>query len=394
MSTDFSAAPQALGYLYQIRYALYLILDRPEETELSIESLDDLVFEHGETGRESMQLKHRARQAVLTDSSSDLWKTLRIWSEMLQVEEKPHTGIVLTLITTATAPEDSISAFLRPDDRRDPARACQEMINVAKTSKNKELSKAFEAFLSLSSQERSELVDAIQVLDGSPNIVDTEIKIKQKIQGAVRREHRDSLYQRLEGWWFDKAIRHLSGESPHPTIGFEVYDKISAIAEQFRPNALPIDFFDKNPPTPPDPEGDNRCFVIQLREIALASRRIEKAILDYYRAFQQRSLWAREGLIIGEDLEQYERKLIDEWERYFLLLQNDDLVDQADEQELKKFGRQVYNWVDQIADIRIRSAVTEEYVMRGSYHMLADQNPPRVWWHPKFVERLEELLPI
>jgi hypothetical protein len=30
--------------------------------------------------------------------------------------------------------------------------------------------------------------------------------------------------------------------------------------------------------------------------------------------------------------------------------------------------------------------------MRGSFHMLADQDPPRVWWHPRFVERLRTLL--
>lgn len=54
--------------------------------------------------------------------------------------------------------------------------------------------------------------------------------------------------------------------------------------------------------------------------------------------------------------------------------------DVCDDNELdyKKFGRKVFNWMEQEADIRIRSQVTEPYVMRGSYHMLADQKLPRV----------------
>ena len=44
MGTKRSAAASALGYLYQARLALYLLLDAPEETELRLESLDDIEF--------------------------------------------------------------------------------------------------------------------------------------------------------------------------------------------------------------------------------------------------------------------------------------------------------------------------------------------------------------
>jgi hypothetical protein len=119
-----------------------------------------------------------------------------------------------------------------------------------------------------------------------------------------------------------------------------------------------------------------------------------KAILDYYRAFEQRSRWAREELLIGDELEKYEKKLVDEWERHFLAIGNESSDDEASEQELQQLGQKLYNWMEMEAVIRIRPEVTEEYVMRGSYHILADQDPPHVWWHPKFVERLGELLAI
>ena len=114
--------------------------------------------------------------------------------------------------------------------------------------------------------------------------------------------------------------------------------------------------------------------------------------MDYYRAFEQRGRWVREELLIDDDLIEYEKKLIDEWERRFLAITDEISTDNATEEELRQLGLKVYKWVDQEADIRIRPNVTEEYVIRGSYHLLADENSPRVWWHPQFIKRLEQIL--
>lgn len=390
----FSAAPQALGYLYQTRYALYLILHTREELELSIESLDDIVFEEKGDPQELLQLKHHTTPATLTDTSTDLWKTIRIWSTNLREGKISLPGTLLTLVTTAEAPEDSIAALLRPNSTRKPKLATQKLLSIAKTSTNTSLEKAFEAFTTLSPQQQEMLVESIQIIDRSPNISDTADQINDRIKFAVSRQHLDALYQRLEGWWLDKMVRHLSGISTELITGFEVFDKIREIAEQFGPEILPIDYLNAQPQTPPDPEADDRRFVRQLKAIVVNNRRIEKAILDYYRAFEQRSRWAREELLIGEELEQYEKKLVDEWERYSLALQDEISLEGATEQDLQNFGRQVYKWVDQEAHICIRPRVTEEYVMRGSFHILADHNPPSVWWHPKFVELLKQVLPL
>ncbi|MHC5729314.1 MAG: ABC-three component system protein, partial [Nostoc sp.] len=163
-------------------------------------------------------------------------------------------------------------------------------------------------------------------------------------------------------------------------------EKICEINDQFKPDALPIDFYDLKIPEQPDISQDNRYFVDQLKKIAVSHKRIENAILDYYRPFEQRSRWAREELLFGGEIEKYERKLIDEWERYKLALQDEMLEGNDDELEYEKFGRKVFNWMEQDANICIRDQVTEPYVMRGSYHILADQR--RVHWHPKFLERL------
>jgi hypothetical protein len=40
--TTFSAAPQALGYIYQARVALSLLLQAPDEARIKVEALDDI----------------------------------------------------------------------------------------------------------------------------------------------------------------------------------------------------------------------------------------------------------------------------------------------------------------------------------------------------------------
>lgn len=392
---QFSAGAQAIGYLYQARYALHLILQSSEETKLSIEGLDDIEFEEGTNPIELLQLKHHTKEASLTDHSADLWKTIRVWSTYAQDGRIQLGDTLFTLVTTAKAKDDSIAALLQPEgNNRDAKIACQKLITIAQTSENESLQKAFAAFTSLTPEKRGMLIESIHVLDASPNICDTGGRIKDRIKFAVSAEHLEGLYERLEGWWFGKVVSHLSGGSEEVITATEVHNKIVDIAEEFRPDSLPIDYANAQPPSPPDPERDNRYFVLQLKAIALQNKRIEKAIIDYYRAFEQRSRWVREELLVSDDLEQYEKKLVDEWERHRFAAEDENVLDVASGQELEVLGRYLYKWMEFEADIRIRQSVTERYVMRGSYHMLADEDPPRVWWHLKFIERLEQLLKI
>ena len=48
-------------------------------------------------------------------------------------------------------------------------------------------------------------------------------------------------------------------------------------------------------------------------------------------------------------------------------------------------------WAER-ASIAIRPGVTEPFIVRGSFHMLADERPPRIGWHLDFHKRLAELL--
>lgn|GEM_PF-2079798 len=71
------AVEQMLGYLYQIRYALALLLDNDNENlQISIEKFDDIAFSANDVPKQLIQLKHHVRhQGSLTDASTE-WKKM------------------------------------------------------------------------------------------------------------------------------------------------------------------------------------------------------------------------------------------------------------------------------------------------------------------------------
>ena len=393
MSNPFSAGASAIGYIYQVRYALYLILmDENIEKDISIERLDDVAFETNGTATELIQLKHHTKKtAALTTGCSDLWKTIRVWSESINSNEIQLPGTILSLITTGVAPKDSAAYFMKSDLNRNPEKALDILLSFIGSSKSKSNETNYSAFLSLCEDKQLALIQAIYIIDSTPNIAEITDLIKKRLSLATRRSTLNALFERVEGWWLNKIIEHLVDNSIGFVSGFEVQDKINDFSDQLSPDSLPIDYYDENPQSLVDVMiNDSLLFVEQLRLLNLDNKTIEFAIRDYYRAFIQRSRWAKDELLFVSELQKYEIKLLDEWDRQFTRI-NRSIHKISDELVLVEKGLEIYDWMSD-SQIYIRKNCTEPYVMRGSYHMLADKPNLCLGWHPKFKERLTKLL--
>lgn len=253
MTDQFAAGPQALGYLYQFRFALLRALNASDDVRVYLEQLDDVVLDDAGTSIQLLSLKHQCTPAALSNTSPDLWKTLRIWATRLSDGTISPAETLLTLITTATASEGSAAALLRPGDKRDTRRALALLENTAQTSKNEDLRKAFAAFNVLDRTQRELLIGMIEVIDRAPDIVDLHTLLGMELAHATRREHRKHLVERLEGWWFDKCVRVLRGAIVPVIPVFEVQDQIRLIAEQFHPDACRSTSLKRTPPSHPTP---------------------------------------------------------------------------------------------------------------------------------------------
>lgn len=392
MSSDFSANASALGYFYQARYALFLLLVKADVgIEMAVEKLDDISFEQNGSPIELLQTKHHINStASLTDASTDLWKTLRVWSVAVADGTVDLGSTALILITTGLAPNDSAASRLRPQSAsgRDTDEALRILLEVAGSSTSKTNEAGYASFRSLSPSQQLALVNSISVLDASPNIVDAREQILKQMRIVTRPQFLEAVFERVEGWWFNRLIAHLSESSATPILYRELLDQINDIQEQYHADNLPIEFLDSAVPDESELNEDEKIFIEQLRLIALGEPRIKKAINDYYRAFQQRSKWVRDELLLVGELEGYENRLIDEWERLYEAAK-EDLEDDVEEGIRQREGKALFNVIQKM-EIHIRSRCNEPYVMRGSYHMLANQL--RVGWHANFLDRLEHVL--
>jgi len=112
-NNQFSAADQAIGYFYQLRYALLQTLRLPEPTVCFIEKDDDIDFTDPEEGRILASLKHKAPGDTLTDLSPDFWKSVRIWVDYYLKNDISTTPVSFFLVTTGRVAVGSfLEAFL------------------------------------------------------------------------------------------------------------------------------------------------------------------------------------------------------------------------------------------------------------------------------------------
>ena len=134
--TAHSAAASALGYIYQCRLALVHALRKlatGSSFRLSIETLDDVVFDDNGDAVELLQAKHHISGAAnLTDRSPELWSALRVWCEAISAGALPEDAMVY-LLTTSTAPDGSAASYIGSVGR-DEAAALQRLSAAATTS--------------------------------------------------------------------------------------------------------------------------------------------------------------------------------------------------------------------------------------------------------------------
>lgn len=392
MTTPYSAANSMSGYLYQVRYALLFLLQKMEhdrDVVISLETRDDIEFQKDGEARELLQLKHTIKAtAGLSDRSTDLWKTLRIWSYDLQAN--PGSSVRYVLVTSGAVSAGSIAAMLKAGKTRDEGKAGAELDAIVK-SFNKEDANAdyYTAYKSLTAADRAKLIARIAIVDAMPDVVEISKEIEGKLQFGCREDHLASLTASVEGWWLRRAVLALQGSPDQRRIlARELSSAIADARDRLMPDNLPVDFTKELNLTAAEIPENQRRFIRQLELISLHSGRIQSAISDYYRAFHQRHKWVTDRLIVNTELSEYEDRLFREWKDHFQRMEEDGIP--ADDEGCAKCGRTLFNKVQDL-NINIRDRFSEAFLMRGSYHILANREDPPLGWHPKFVTKLQEL---
>lgn len=389
----YNASASMLGYLYQVRVALLWALQQAKvgEFTVSLETLDDVTFEANGIPISVLQTKHSiVKKANLTDTSADLWKTLRVWLVGNASGEVP-TETSLFLITTSSITEGTAAqALCAQAPVRNVQDACSRLRQAASTSSNDALKDVFAAFLALSQLDQEKLINRVVVVPDEGNASEILAKIEQELHWMTL-HHQKTALEHLEGWWFKRVVHELVNDGCGISRT-ELEAQISNIQESLKPDSLPIDDAIEKLLVALDqlPEFSGRNFYRQVELVGAGKNRILNAINSYQQAFAQRSQWTRDELLFDTDISKYESTLRTEWslkrDQIF-----DELGDSPADDAMEKAGREVLKWAEDVV-LPIRPNVAAHWVCRGSLHMLADEL--KIGWHPNFEDRLSEILAV
>jgi hypothetical protein len=390
VTSPHSAAASAAGYQYQTWWSLLAMLrtgpDRPDAT-LSIEMHDDVAWEESGSPTDLLQTKHhQVTNRTLNDMGDDIWRTLQVWLDTAMPSDP--AGPLLHLVSTDEAPVSSAAYALRPRSRDVPA-AIAKLTKAAQDSTSTTTRRAREQFLGLGDAGRQAFVERISVLDQEPYLEDVDARVRRELIWVLPKGHEDLFMELLWGWWDAHAVGMLRGKRPGVSVA-EVSQKLDDLRDQFTQDRLPtlVDLSDVDVESVFASYKD-RPFVAQLGWINWPPLNLQKAVIDFFRAYTQTARWVTEDLIGLDELQRFEDELVDEWQREFEFMQI-ELGDSATEEEKQRAGVALLRALLEATEIRVRDRYDDPFFARGKRHELADGG--RVGWHVDFEERLRLLL--
>ncbi|MET9888124.1 ABC-three component system protein [Streptomyces sp. NPDC006430] len=387
-SSAHEASASALGYLFQAQFALLELLRGQEERPdgaISLELHDDVAWEQDGRPIDLLQVKHHIRSVrTLGDKDDDVWRTIQSWMDTHAPGDE--NGPSLTLVTTQRArPGTAMAALKVPVPA--PAEALELLTAAAKESTATGTKDARASFLNLPPAQRAVFVRRMRVIDGTPSIDDLDAQVRVKLRAALPDGHADSFMKQLWAWWYEQTVDML--QKRHTSVSVtRVMQRISRIRDDYTSDRLPTLVEREDFPAEAEAELSDARFVHQLRWVG-AGRQLNRAMVDYYRAYTQTVAWLEDDLVDLDELARFEGNLSDEWRREFDWML-DDLGDDATDREQEQAGKALLRKTLDQTRYRIREAYDEAFFSRGKHHELADRG--RIGWHPDFEARVKDLI--
>jgi hypothetical protein len=379
VSTKHSAAASAAGFEHQRQLALVLLAEaylHDPSVKVRLEAVEDidLVFDANATAH--VQVKHHLKDQVLTDFSPELWRTLAIWMEA--IEGVPTSGWPRFYIaTTAEAKPGSAAALLRQEGRKQDD-ALSALLAAANKSTDASSRQARDRFRGLDRHLQLALLERTTVLDATLPVAELDTRLRRALAYALPRIQTERFLAGVHGWWVARSVQLLTGGIPFVS-GADLQAFGSSLRDQFNSKDLVPHKELVTDPTEDEKEPyRDRRFVQQLKLVNADFDAVDLAIRHYHRAYAQRGRWTRELDDLGNDIEEYETRLRDEWEIAHVAMRNQLTTD---EEERAREGLKLATEFGRTATARLRG-LDEPVLCHGTLHGLADVL--KVGWHPDF----------
>lgn len=395
-STLHNAEDAALGFRYQERYAILQLLElKDDDGAVAVESLDDIHIQVN--GADFLtQLKHSLSEAPppIHIKSASVWKTFRIWCDLLPTLNLNSTRFSLVTVAPIAAQSALNLLAIENSDRTSvlaeltkEALRVVEKVDAASTAGKdppyKDRSPGAKAFLGLSENQREALVKRISLKPGAPDIIEIEGELAKQLD-TYPRTQRELLAAKICEWWDRQVMLSMCNVRPRSIKRFELIEQLSEISAALTTEALMESFSSK---LPAEMFHTEEMLIQQCNLVRASTSMVKKARISEWQARNQRSAWAAEAPSKLSKVAEFDQRLIIEWGyQHEPICEPDKLGNESD---MVENGLAVLRWTLEAAPQQvgcIEATVTSPFYVRGTYQILSIDGS--VGWHPDYKARL------
>jgi hypothetical protein len=395
---DHSAIDAALGFYYQSLYGLLVTLKAvDDDATVCLERLDDVeIAINGHSLH--VQLKHSLskKPTGVSLASVALWKTLRVWIDVLPKVSLDDTRF--QLVTVAPLSQRSVLAPLldekasRTGLQKLLENEAQRVVNEHSTAKQNgksplphiERLPGCSAYLALPEVTRDKLLSRMTIQPAANDIIKIQLDITNELKNFPP-DQREAISQRLIEWWDMQVVYSFCAKRERFITRLEVLQRLLEMAGDLARDELLADFQFE---LPPDDYSPPSMIATQLQLVNCTTSEIQSAQREEWKARSQRHTWMTERADMAVRIDRYDKHLVQEWSD-----RHKPMVEQhqsASEDKKQTAGLEVFRWsfnqAHKVVDPFAKNWSASYYV-RGSYQVLAVDMS--VGWHPDYETLLK-----
>lgn len=380
-SVKHSAAGPYLGFALQPVRLCYYLLCSPADASVSLEHLDDVAVHYADGTVLVEQSKSALSHNALSNSSTDLWKTVANWLDAVKTKklDKDKTKFLLYVTPIKSG---VLSSALHV------ATSAQDVMTVVKQVKDKLTTKAeppkciafVQRFLDATDEERLAVVGNMSVESKDSDPLDALRKI---LTPTLPDSSIDIICQSAIGIakeWADKCIR---GGNP-AIISVAEFRKVfhTFVQRNNLPGYLPTFSTSLTEEEAKGVLSEKPNFIRQLLLVEAPEDQQIRAASDLMRTSADKVKWAEQGLVFDGSFTDWDDSLL----RRHAAIQGEINDLYSDRPEVVR-GRTVYNRCSALK-IPLDSREVPDHFTNGGFNELADKLS--LGWHPQYSKLLGE----
>ncbi|MDR0632204.1 MAG: hypothetical protein LBF54_03140 [Holosporaceae bacterium] len=373
------------GYSLQFPRALLRLLQADIGSNVGIEICGDVAVFFPEGIILSEEDKSSQKENVVTNMSTNLWKTFYNWIGAIKEGELDAQRDRFVLYTNHSVTENSLVKIF---DKTTEATIDKTIAITCETLKDINENHILFSYKSFILDRNIDIFKRILprfelVENHKADAVYSEIKIELE-KMAINQKEIEWVLESLTGLMQTRIMELIANNQPAIVSKKYMLNKLRLLLRKIHTQELINFAVSKIPPMNKLVEKANQrpVFVQQLEKIQFDDAEIIEAVSDYYCADINRLEWIERELVDASDMEDFEGKLCSFHENKKKQI---ELTQRAMTEEDK--GKLLLNEC-QSRQETIAGKWPPNRTIQGSYHVLADEK--RLGWHPRWEQLLNK----